>query len=165
MEVDKSSVDNDYLEVAINSKINKSLIFIFNCLELSMINQFKSPRDKVIILINFVYILNTMINENSKKKHSGADEVFPIIVYAILASGIRKLKSNMRYIKNFRHFTRLESVEEYYFTTISSAIEFIENIKVDHLGNIDEKEFMALCENQEKNIEKKAFLKSKIYFT
>ena len=65
-----------------------------------MINQFKSPRDKVIILINFVYILNTMINENSKKKHSGADEVFPIIVYAILISGKRKIKSNMRYIKN-----------------------------------------------------------------
>ena len=46
-----------------------------------MINQFKSPRDKIIILINFVYILNSMINENSKNKPSGADEVFPIIVY------------------------------------------------------------------------------------
>ena len=93
-----------------------------------MINQFKSPRDKVIILINFVYILNTMINENSKKKHSGADEVFPIIVYAILKSGIRKLKSNMRYIKIFRHFTRLESVEEYYFTTLSSFKDLLNKL-------------------------------------
>jgi hypothetical protein len=128
-----------------------------------MINQFKSPRDKIIILINFVYILTTMINENSKKKSSGADEVFPIIVFAILKSGIRKLKSNMKYIKNFRHYTRLESVEEYYFTTISSAIEFIENMQVDHLAHIDQKEFKALCENSEKNIVKKTSLKSKIF--
>ena len=129
-----------------------------------MINQFKCPRDKVIILINFVYILNTMINENSKKKPSGADEVFPIIVYAILKSGIRKLKSNMKFIKNFRHYTRLESVEEYYFTTISSAIEFIENMQVDHLAHIDEYEFKKLCDDHEKKMTKdsiKSNLRSK----
>lgn len=140
-------------------------LFIFK--ELSMINQFKTPRDKVIILINFVYILNTMINENSKKKHSGADEVFPIIVYAILKSGIRKLKSNLRYIKIFRHFTRLESVEEYYFTTISSAIEFIEKMQKDHLAQIDEHEFKILCNEQENKINRnsiKSNLKSKLNF-
>lgn len=122
-----------------------------------MINQFKTPRDKVIILINFVYILNTMINENSKKKKpSGADEVFPIVVYAILKSGIRKLKSNMKYIKNFRHFSRLESAEEYYFTTISSAIEFIEKLKLEHLAHIDHNEFIKSCNEQEKKINDEA---------
>jgi hypothetical protein len=105
-----------------------------------------------------------MINENSKKKHSGADEVFPIIVYAILKSGIKKLKSNMKFIKNFRHFTRLESVEEYYFTTISSAIEFIEKMQIDHLAHIKENEFKIHCEEQEKKINKnsiKSNLRSK----
>jgi hypothetical protein len=128
-----------------------------------MINQFKSPRDKIIIIINFVYILNKMINDNNKKKPSGADEVFPIIVYAILKSEIRKLKSNMKYIKIFRHQTRLESIEEYYFTTISSAIEFIENIKIDHLSHIEKNEFQSLCENNEKKIIKKNLLRSKKY--
>jgi hypothetical protein len=125
-----------------------------------MINQFKSPRDKIIILINFVYILNKMINDNNKKKPSGADEVFPIVVYAILKSGIKKLKSNMKYIKTFRHYTRLESIEEYYFTTITSAIEFIENIKIDHLAYIEKNEFQSLCESIDKKIIKKTLLKS-----
>lgn len=129
-----------------------------------MINQFKTPKDKVIILINFVYILNTMINENSlKKKPSGADEVFPIVVYAILKSGVCKLKSNMKYIKSFRHYSRLESAEEYYFTTISSAIEFIEKLKLEHLAYIDHNEFLMLCDEQDKKIDQeslKPYLKS-----
>lgn len=66
----------------------------------------------------------------------------------------------MKYIKNFRHFTRLESVEEYYFTTISSAIEFIEKMQVDHLAHIDLKEFMSLCADQERKMVKKTALKS-----
>ena len=134
-----------------------------------MINQFKSPRDKIIILINFVYILNTMIDENSKKKNpSGADEVFPIVVYAILKSNICKLKINMKYIKALRHHSRLESAEEYYFTTISSAIEFIEKLKYEHLSHIEDNEFSMLCCKQEKFIEESSIkqnLKSiKIFF-
>ena len=73
----------------------------------------------------------------------------------------------MRYIKNFRHFTRLESVEEYYFTTISSAIEFIEKMQIDHLAHIDENEFKEICEEQENKIKKnsiKSNLKSKKKF-
>lgn len=132
-----------------------------------MINQFKTPKDKVIILINFVYILNTMINDNSlKKKPSGADEVFPIVVYAILKSGVSKLKSNMKYIKSFRHFSRLESAEEYYFTTISSAIEFIEKLKLEHLAYIDHNEFLRFCDDQDKKIDQEAIkpnLKSKFF--
>jgi len=108
-----------------------------------------------------------MINDNSlKKKPSGADEVFPIVVYALLKSGVSKLKSNMKYIKSFRHFTRLESAEEYYFTTISSAIEFIEKLKLEHLAYIDHYEFLRLCGEQDNKIDQDAIksnLKSRLF--
>ncbi len=116
-----------------------------------MINQFKPPKDKGVILINFCNILTSMITENASKssKIAGADEVFPMVVYAILKGNIRKLKSNLSYIQLFRHETRLESQEEYYFTTINSALEFIENSSYNKL-NIKESEFNFFCQEAEK---------------
>jgi hypothetical protein len=100
-----------------------------------MINQFKAPKDKGIILINFCNILTSMITENANKskKIAGADEVFPLVVY----------------IQLFRHETRLESQEEYYFTTINSALEFIENSSYNKL-NIKEIDFNTFCDESDK---------------
>ena len=73
----------------------------------------------------------------------------------------------MKYIKSFRHNTRLESAEEYYFTTISSAIEFIEKLKYEDLSQIEKNEFLKLCGDQEKLIDEsliKPHLKSKNFF-
>ncbi len=117
-----------------------------------MINQFKPPKDKGVILINFCNILTSMITENANKsqtKIAGADEVFPMVVYVILKGNIRKLKSNLRYIQYFRHETRLESQEEYYFTTINSALEFIENSNYNKL-NIREMEFNTSLDESDK---------------
>jgi hypothetical protein len=117
-----------------------------------MINQFKPPKDKGVILINFCNILTSMITENANKHHTkiaGADEVFPMVVYVILKGNVKKLKSNLRYIQLFRHETRMESQEEYYFTTINSAMEFIENSNYNKL-NIKEIEFNSSCDQMDK---------------
>lgn len=78
--------------------------------------------------------------KNITGQHVGADDVYPIFIYTIIKGNIRKLKSNLSYIELYRHKTRLESHEEYYFTTITSAVEFIESITGSSL-NITEKEF------------------------
>ncbi len=117
-----------------------------------MLNHFKPPKDKVIILINFCNILTSMITEkaqNSQMKITGADEVFPMVVFGILRGNVRKLKSNLKYIQSFRHETRLESQEEYYLTTMNSALEFIENMNYNKL-NIKESDFNSSCDNSDK---------------
>lgn len=119
-----------------------------------MINQYKPPKNKIITLFNFCNILTTMITEKNNKnktgkKIAGADEVFPLVVYAILKGNVRKLKSNLKYIQLFRHETRLESQEEYYFTTINSALEFIENSNYNKL-NIRESDFNNACDESDK---------------
>lgn len=117
-----------------------------------MINQFKPPKDKVIVLINFCNILTSMITEkaqNSQMKITGADEVFPMVVYVLLKANVKKLKSNLKYIQLYRHETRLESQEEYYLTTINSAVEFIENMNYNKL-NIKESEFNLYCDESDK---------------
>jgi hypothetical protein len=123
-----------------------------------MINQRKTPKDKVLVLINFCNILSNMVmNSGREKKHAGADEVFPLVVYAILKANVRKLKSNLVFIQYFRHQTRLESQEEYCFTAINTAIEFIEKLSKNHLS-IEEFEysnFLNHAENEELNRLKK----------
>lgn len=89
-----------------------------------------------------------------RKKPTGADEAYPFFVYGLQKGNIRKLKSNLTYIENFRHRTRFESEEAYYFTTICSAIQFIENIKHSDV-NLSENEFNEKILEEKKKIEKK----------
>ena len=102
-----------------------------------MINQYKCPKDKILTIINFCNIITTMLINNSKykneseekTKYAGADDVMPIVVYAILKGNIPKLKSNINYVKLFRHHTMFDSNKEEYFTTVlDSGISFIEKL-------------------------------------
>ena len=105
-----------------------------------MINQYKCPKDKILTIINFCNIITTMLINNSKykneseekTKYAGADDVMPIVVYAILKGNIPKLKSNINYVKLFRHHTMFDSNKEEYFTTVlDSGISFIEKLTYD----------------------------------
>ena len=118
------------------------------------------------MIINFCNVISTMVCNNTKKA-VGADEVFPLIVFAIIKGNIRKLKSNLNYIELFRHKTRLESEEEYYVTTLTSVVQFIENINAESL-KLDEKSFKGLILKEKKAIAKEkdkeindVFIKSK----
>ena len=102
-----------------------------------MINQYKCPKDKILTIINFCNIITTMLINNSKfknesdetTKYAGADDVMPIVVFAILKGNIPKLKSNINYVKLFRHHTMFDSNKEEYFTTVlDSGISFIEKL-------------------------------------
>ena len=106
-----------------------------------MINQYKCPKDKILTIINFCNIITTMLMNHSKNKNekdknnktfAGADDVMPIVVYAIIKGNIPKLKSNINYIKLFRHHTMFDSNKEEYFTTVlDSGISFIEKLSYD----------------------------------
>ena len=127
-----------------------------------MINQYKCPIDKISTIINFCNILSTMIlnqnnllnknnksiNENEiKQRLAGADELLPIVVYTLIKGNVPKLKSNLNYIKMFRHNTMLDSnAEEYFITFIESGISFIEKLdddlkglKIDNFEEINKK--------------------------
>jgi hypothetical protein len=97
-----------------------------------------------------------MVNDNNtnRKRIAGADEVYPLIVYALLKSNVMKLKSNLNYIKTFRHESRMESSDEYYFTTVYTAVGFIEDINYKQL-NITKDDFIRLCaEGEERELER-----------
>ena len=68
-------------------------------------------------------------DEESVPKAAGADEMMPIIVYCLIQGNIRKIKSNLNFIRLFRHHTMFDSNKEEYFTTVlQSAVEYIDNL-------------------------------------
>lgn len=121
-----------------------------------MINQYKSPKDKNIILINFCNFITSMLNtQKNREKPAGADEVYPIVVYALIKGNINKIKSNLNFIQFFRHKTRLEAAEDYYFTTISTALEFIAIIDSSKLTINDMSSFNLKLKNSQRAFREK----------
>ena len=111
-------------------------------------------------------ILNTSKNKNNSANNTeknnnnlsaaGADEVLPIVVYALLQGNIKKLKSNINYIRLFRHHSRFDSNKEEYFTTVlESGVEFIDKLNVNTDLKIEKEEFSKLIRESENKMKLK----------
>lgn len=130
--------------IQLKSKINNIKI------DLSEITQFRSPKEKLNVLVNFCnYIC-------SKYKITDKIPLVKFTVYALLKSNIHKLKGNLRFIALFRHKTIINSEEDYYLSIFFQAIEFIEKLESSKL-KIDKNEFI----NQLDAFNKKELLNSK----
>lgn len=98
-------------------------------------NKYKSPRDKLICVLNACKLL--MGYMHTVEKHStSADDFIPILIYAVLKANPPNLVSNLqfvfftsslnsllylcRYIYRFRHPSKLQSESGYYLTNMVS---------------------------------------------
>ena len=95
-------------------------------------------------------------NNESKKNSAGADEVLPVIVYTLIKANIPKLKSNINYIKLYRHSSMFDSNKEEYFTTVvESGIGFLDKINIDS-------ELLNISKKERENIKNKYFVNESI---
>ena len=85
-------------------------------------------------------MISVMLKETSTNGSSdGADLFFPVSIYLILqlrgefAECAKLLKTNIVYIRMFRHEDRLHGEDEYYLTSFESALEFVQNITMGDL--------------------------------
>jgi hypothetical protein len=79
-----------------------------------------------------------MLQETSKDgRPDGADMFFPCSVYALLqlkkhdsdaAMIANCFRTGLAYVRHFRQEAKMCGEDEYYFTTIESAVEFIANL-------------------------------------
>ena len=81
-------------------------------------NDYKTPRDKLIAIINTCKIISNMVyNSKTKDKQpTGADEFLPILIYLILKAQPKKTNTFIQFIVDYRSSKRLKGLEEYYFT-------------------------------------------------
>ncbi|KAJ2393354.1 hypothetical protein GGI23_005050 [Coemansia sp. RSA 2559] len=106
--------------------------------ELLKINSFKSPRDKVICILNcctVIYaLLRTMKDQKQTEGDVGADRFLPILIYVVVVANPPKLVSNLQYIMRFRSADRMQSEAGYYVTNLQGAVAFIESMDASCLS-------------------------------
>jgi len=67
---------------------------------------------------------------------AGADEFLPIFIYVVLKANPKQLHSSIHFVMRFRYILRMGSEGGCFFTHLSSAVYFLENLTAESL-NID----------------------------
>ena len=75
---------------------------------------------------------------------SGADDLLPALVLALLRSNPAHLASNVEYIRDYHAPDALRSEAGYYLTHVESAVAFLEGLSASHLTGVTAAEFEAV---------------------
>lgn len=123
--------------------------------ELEKINRFRSPRDKIVCILNCCRLITNVLRDNSASSDAiqvGADEFVPALIYVVLKTNPRNLHSNLDYIAAYRNPAKLKAEPGYFFTQIAMAVSFIQGLD-QGLLNISPEEYnqsLALCKKRMK---------------
>ncbi|EXJ86023.1 hypothetical protein A1O1_06392 [Capronia coronata CBS 617.96] len=105
--------------------------------ELLKIKGYRAPRDKVICVLNCCKVIFGLL-KNSKSSDTSADAFVPLLIYVVLQANPEHLVSNVQYILRFRNQDKLGGEAGYYLSSLSGAIQFIENLDRTSLTVSDE---------------------------
>lgn len=139
-------IEPKHLDI-VPSHVNEELINLA-VVQLRKINEYKSPKDKLVCVFNCCTIIYTILNKAYLSgEPAGADEFLPILIYVTLKANPPQLHSNIQYISNFRNPDKMSTELGYYFIQLSSAVTFIENVDSEKL-TISKEEFDQKTKNQ-----------------
>ena len=124
--------------------------------ELLKMKGYRAPRDKVICILNCCKVIFGLL-KNVKFADTSADSFVPLLIYVVLQANPEHLVSNIQYILRFRNQDKLGGEAGYYLSSLSGAVQFVENLDRTSLTITDE-EFernveIAVSEIAEKNRE------------
>jgi hypothetical protein len=105
---------------------------------IKMDHDFRSPRDKLVCVLNACKIIMSYIEQ--EHIHASADDFLPVLIFVIMRSAPIKIKSNALFISRFRSPAKLNSEAGYYLTNIMGALSFIEQLSSKSL-TIPEEEY------------------------
>eukprot|EP00964_Phaeocystis_antarctica_P062205 scaffold37255_cov75-Phaeocystis_antarctica.AAC.2 len=114
--------------------------------QLRRLGKHRAPKDKVMLLVNASRMIERRLNkiarlhvqQGGQSRHIGADEYFPVLVYAVLQANPPQLLSTISFISRFRNPEALRSLEGCYFTHFRAAVAFLETFEFeDHTAAED----------------------------
>lgn len=91
--------------------------------EISTINAFKTPREKVTCIVNTCTIIMNLLSLASDRSVASADDLIPVMVYVLLQANPPSLLSTVQFINSF-YENRFEGEEAYWWTQFAAAVEF-----------------------------------------
>lgn len=121
-------------------------IFFFDLAvgELSKINNYRAPRDKIVCILNFSKVILGFLRVNQQE--TNADSFVPLLILIIIKAKVRNLISNIRYIQRYRREGWIDHGEtSYYLSSLEAAIDFIKKLNKSNL-TVDKREYQAHME-------------------
>ena len=100
--------------------------------ELCRIATYRTPRDKLVCVLNCCKRINSALSQASSGGH-GADEFFPVLLYVTVQAAPAGLHASLQYISRFRHPSKLVSEAAYYLTHQQSALTFLSSVQPEQL--------------------------------
>lgn len=146
--------------------------------ELFKMGKFRSPRDKLVCLLNSCKIIFSFLKKKKGNTSLTADDFMPLLIYSILKISNNAdtenywLLSSMTYIETFRQSEFLKGEESYYLMSFQGALQFILELDEKNLFTKmkikDEDEFQKLLDERKgflvaKEIEKEELAKEERY--
>lgn len=122
--------------------------------ELRKVNHYRAPRDKIICILNCCKVIFGLIRHLGKEEN--ADAFVPLLILVILRANPPHLVSNVEYIVRFKNPNRPTSEADYYLSSLSGAIAFIESMDYTALSNVTEAEFDAQVQRTSAALEAQA---------
>lgn len=115
----------------VNSDMLQKFFKVFNR-ELWKMGKFRSPRDKLVCLLNSCKIIFSYLKTIGNKSLT-ADDFMPLLIYSILKlptldSDNYYLQSTVSYIENFRQASFLKGEESYYLMSFQGALQFVSEL-------------------------------------
>lgn len=144
-----------------NIALLNKFLKVFNR-ELFKMGKFRSPRDKLVCLLNSCKIIFSFLKKRQGDTSLSADDFMPLLIYSILKISNNVdtenywLLSSMTYIETFRQSEFLRGEESYYLMSFQGALQFILELDESNLLT----KIKVDDENQFKNVldERKGFL-------
>lgn len=99
--------------------------------EISIINAYKSPRDKLACVVRCCETIQNLLSLSNARMAASADDITPVLVYVLIQANPPALMSNIQYVSSF-YGNRMEGEEAYWWTQLTSAIQFIKTLLNKH---------------------------------
>jgi Rab5 GDP/GTP exchange factor len=104
--------------------------------ELTKMDRYKAPRDKLLCLVNVKTLVEDIVGEAVRRGASigGADAFFPVFLLVVVHARLPRLASNIDYIRRFRARARLNGQFDYMLCNLESAAMYLDTADWQHLG-------------------------------
>lgn len=117
--------------------------------ELRSVDDYKSPHDKLVCILNASRVINDVLklaleDSGARGRPLSADDFLPILIFSVLRANPTRLVSNVEFVAEFRHPSRLNGEDAYFFTTLQSAVAFVSEISPKVL-EVSQEEFDRRC--------------------
>lgn len=144
-------IELEHLDVHLKDKVDANFMNLAMG-EILKINNYKSPRDKIICILNSSKVIFGLIRQ--QKTEENADSFVPLLIYVLLKAKVKNLFSNLQYIERFRNEDFLVGETSYYVSTLQIACNFIIGLNKNQL-TISEEEFNAKLDDAKKRLKER----------